>query len=57
MRSEIEPIELVLFDLSGVLAEFRGAQALGELVGLPEAEVWPRWLRSPWMRRFDLDQC
>lgn len=57
MGSETDRVELVLFDLSGVLADFRGAHALGGLVGLPEEEVWPRWIRSPWMRRFDLDQC
>jgi HAD superfamily hydrolase (TIGR01509 family) len=57
MTADRGPIELVLFDLSGVLADFRGAHALGELIGLPEQDVWPRWLRSPWMRRFDLDQC
>jgi putative hydrolase of the HAD superfamily len=57
MGSETDRVELVLFDLSGVLADFRGAQALGEMVGLSEEQVWPKWLQSPWMRRFDLDQC
>ncbi len=50
-------VALVLFDLSGVLVDFRGAHALGELIGLPEDQVWPRWLRSPWMRRFDAGAC
>jgi putative hydrolase of the HAD superfamily len=50
-------LELVLFDLSGVLVDFRGAQALGELIGLAEEQVWPRWLTSPWMRRFDAGAC
>jgi len=50
-------LELVLFDLSGVLVDFRGAQALGRLIGLTEEQVWPRWLESPWMRRFDAGAC
>ncbi len=50
-------VAYVLFDMSGVLAEFQGGRALGELSGLPEEEVWPRWLESPWMRRFDLGAC
>lgn len=57
MGSATDRVELVLFDLSGVLADFQGARALGELVGLREDEVWPRWLHSPWMRRFDLARC
>lgn len=52
------PIELVLFDLGGVLADFRGADALRKLTGAAsEDEVWLRWLASPWMRRFDAGRC
>ncbi len=51
------PVACVLFDMSGVLVDFRGAHALGRLIGAPEQEVWPRWLESPWMRRFDAGAC
>lgn len=37
--------------------EFRGAQELGEMVGLTEDQAWSRWLQSPWMRRFDAGGC
>ncbi len=50
-------MEIVLFDLGGVLADFRGASALRELTdAATELEIWNRWLQSPCMRRFDSGQ-
>jgi len=41
-------IELVLFDLSGVLVEFRGETRMGELTGITDPdELWRRWLACP----------
>lgn len=52
------PAEIVLFDLGGVLTEFRGAAALKQLTGArSEQEIWNRWLRSPWVRRFEAGDC
>ena len=51
-------IEVVLFDLGGVLIELGGSEELGRLVGEPsEEELWRRWLGCPWVRRFERGQC
>lgn len=58
IRVSDTPVELVLFDLGGVLADFRGAEVLQTLTGAAtEEDVWLRWLESPWMRRFDAGLC
>ena len=51
-------VELVLFDLGGVLVRLGG---LGVMQGLAstgsEEELWARWLASPWVRRLQRGQC
>jgi putative hydrolase of the HAD superfamily len=51
-------IEIVLFDIGGVLARFAGLEALRELTGAAsELEVSARWLMSPWVRSFEAGGC
>ncbi|MGH2859902.1 MAG: HAD-IA family hydrolase [Solirubrobacteraceae bacterium] len=55
---EGEQIEVVLFDIGGVLARFAGLEVLRELTGSEsELEVSARWLMSPWVRRFEAGDC
>lgn len=50
-------IDLVLFDIGGVLADFAGLAVIAELTGTTELEVAARWLMSPWVRRFEAGEC
>ena len=51
-------VDLVLFDLGGVLIELGGVAALQDLSGIAEDHaVWQRWLGCPWVRRFESGQC
>jgi HAD superfamily hydrolase (TIGR01509 family) len=51
-------VDLVLFDLGGVLIELAGVRALLELTGISsEQELWRRWLRCRWVRRFESGDC
>ena len=51
-------IEIVLFDLGGVLIELSSIQTMGRFLGdHPEEEVWRRWLGCPWVRRFERGHC
>jgi FMN phosphatase YigB (HAD superfamily) len=53
-----EQIEIVLFDIGGVLARFAGLEVLRELTGAAsELDVSARWLMSPWVRRFESGGC
>lgn len=53
-----EQIDIVLFDIGGVLARFAGLEVLRELTaGGSELEVSARWLMSPWVRRFESGNC
>lgn len=53
-----EPIEVVLFDLGGVLIDFGGIGPMGELAGIAdEDEVWRRWLTCRWVRAFERGEC
>jgi len=53
-----EQIEIVLFDIGGVLARFSGISVLRELTGAAsETEVARRWLMSPSVRRFESGAC
>ena len=53
-----EQIEIVLFDIGGVLARFAGIDILRELTGSEsERDVATRWLMSPWVRRFESGGC
>ena len=50
--------ELVLFDLGGVLVNFRGVSQMGKFAGIidPE-ELWRRWLSCKWVRSFESGRC
>ena len=51
-------IDVVLFDIGGVLANFAGLAMLRQLAGIPsELDAATRWLTSPWVRRFESGQC
>lgn len=51
-------IEIVLFDLGGVLIELASIQSMGRFFGdSPEEDVWRRWLACPWVRRFERGHC
>jgi HAD superfamily hydrolase (TIGR01493 family) len=51
-------IQLVLFDLGGVLIELGGVEVFQRMIGAgSEAEVWRRWLTSKWVRAYERGQC
>lgn len=50
-------IDVVLFDIGGVLADFAGLTVMRELTGASELDLATRWLMSPWVRRFEAGQC
>ena len=51
-------IDLVLFDLGGVLIQPGGVAPLRALSGIDTDEaLWARWLGCPWVRRFEAGQC
>ncbi len=51
-------VDLVLFDLGGVLIEPGGVGPLRELAGLgSDAELWTRWLACPWVQTFESGAC
>jgi glucose-1-phosphatase len=53
-----DPVDLVLFDLGGVLIEVPGVRAMLELTGIEsEEELWRRWLTCRWVRRFESGGC
>jgi putative hydrolase of the HAD superfamily len=53
-----EPVDLVLFDLGGVLIEISGVPAMLELTGITsEEQLWRRWLTCRWVRRFESGGC
>lgn|SRR5215469_4368411 len=53
-----EPVDLVLFDLGGVLIDVPGVQAMLNLTGIAsEDDLWRRWLMSQWVRRFESGRC
>ena len=52
------PVDVVLFDLGGVLIELSGVRAMLELTGIDsEEELWRRWLTCRWVRRFESGGC
>jgi HAD superfamily hydrolase (TIGR01509 family) len=52
------PVDLVLFDLGGVLIEVPGVRAMLELTGMAsEEDLWRRWLTCRWVRRFESGGC
>jgi HAD superfamily hydrolase (TIGR01509 family) len=51
-------IELVLFDLGGVLIEPGGVAPMRGLSGVDSDEaLWSRWLSCRWVRRFEAGGC
>ncbi len=51
-------IDIVLFDLGGVLVDFGGVDAMKQLAGIEDDELlWHRWLTCPWVRRFECGGC
>jgi glucose-1-phosphatase len=51
-------IDLVLFDLGGVLIRPGGVASMRALSGIDSDEaLWARWLGCPWVRRFEAGQC
>ena len=51
-------IDVVLFDLGGVLVDFGGVDAMKELSAIDDdAELWRRWLGCPWVRAFERGDC
>ena len=53
-----DSIDLVLFDLGGVLVDPGGVEPMRRLSGLAnEEEVWTRWLACRWVRRFERGAC
>jgi len=56
---EIDPaIDVVLFDLGGVLVDFGGVEAMKRLSAIDDDdELWRRWLGCPWVRAFERGDC
>jgi glucose-1-phosphatase len=53
-----EPIEVVLFDLGGVLIELNGVAPMRELSGFDsDDELWRRWLGCRWVRSYERGEC
>ena len=53
-----DSIDLVVFDLGGVLAGFEGVSALRRLTSLgSDDDLWRRWLTCRWVRAFESGQC
>ena len=51
-------IDLVLFDLGGVLIRPGGVASMRALSGIDSDEaLWTRWLGCQWVRRFEAGQC
>jgi len=51
-------IEVVLFDLGGVLFDFGGVQPMKSLSGIEhDDEIWRRWLGCRWVRTFERGSC
>lgn len=56
--AEGHTIDVVLFDIGGVLAEWTGLPVMRELTGAAsDLDVAVRWLMSPWVRRFESGNC
>ena len=55
----IDPaVEIVLFDLGGVLLEVGGVAPMRELSGIDtDEELWARWLGCRWVRQLEAGRC
>jgi putative hydrolase of the HAD superfamily len=55
---DTESIDVVLFDLGGVLFDFGGVGPMKELAGIEsDDELWRRWLTCRWVRCFERGHC
>lgn len=53
-----ESVEVVLFDLGGVLIELGGVTAMRELTDIEsDDELWRRWLECRWVRSYERGEC
>ncbi len=51
-------VDIVLFDLGGVLIDFGGVEPMKALAGIDhDDELWRRWLTCPWVRHFERGGC
>lgn len=51
-------IDIVLFDLGGVLIDFGGVAPMKALAGIEsDDELWRRWLSCRWVRSFERGDC
>jgi putative hydrolase of the HAD superfamily len=51
-------IDVVLFDLGGVLFDFGGVKAMKSLATIDDdQELWRRWLTCRWVRTFERGDC
>ena len=51
-------VDIVLFDLGGVLVDFGGVGPMRELSGIEsDDELWRRWLTCRWVRSFERGGC
>ena len=51
-------VDVVVFDLGGVLAQFGGVERMRALSGIDDdEEIWRRWLTCDWVRRFERGGC
>lgn len=52
------PVEIVLFDLGGVLLEVGGVAPMRELSGIEsDEELWARWLGCRWVQQLEAGRC
>jgi FMN phosphatase YigB (HAD superfamily) len=52
------PIDIVLFDLGGVLIQVGGVAPMRELSGIDsDEELWSRWLACRWVRLLEAGRC
>ena len=57
-RPTLSDIDIVLFDLGGVLIDFGGVGPMRELAGIQsDDELWQRWLTCRWVRTFERGGC
>jgi putative hydrolase of the HAD superfamily len=51
-------LDVVLFDLGGVLVDFGGVEPMKALSGVDDDdELWSRWLSCEWVRTFERGGC
>jgi HAD superfamily hydrolase (TIGR01509 family) len=58
MATVSSDIDIVLFDLGGVLIDFGGVEPMKVLAGIEsDDELWRRWLSCRWVRSFERGDC